>query len=68
MQRKVIHGSTIESCELTFEKWKEHTAQLLQSSRQPLALVRIANVSGAEHTLGIGVHKNKSSGGVQVLK
>ena len=42
MQRKVTHESTIESCEQTFERWKEHTALLLQSSRHPLALVRIA--------------------------
>ena len=48
MQRKVTHGRTVESCEQTFEKWKEHTAQLLQSSRQSLALVRIVNVSGVE--------------------
>ena len=27
--------SRIESCALTFEKWKEHTAQLRQSSRLP---------------------------------
>ena len=47
-KKKVIHGSTVKSYEQTFEKWKEHTAQLLQSSRQPLALVRIGNVSGAE--------------------
>ena len=42
---------------LTSEKWKQHAAQPLQSSRPSLALLKSANVSDAEQS-----HKKGGSG------